>query len=91
MRHLHTLYPVKGCSNQAIEHVKEITDDTGNTFIHYLHGLLPNGEGISFRDKVQGKYILHLGNIWQQLLSFHFILEIVNTIPFTMTECKDNK
>ncbi|KAL7304176.1 hypothetical protein TKK_0003374, partial [Trichogramma kaykai] len=25
------------------------------------------------------------GNIWQQLLSFHFILELVNTIPFTIT------
>ncbi|CAA9998794.1 unnamed protein product [Nesidiocoris tenuis] len=26
-----------------------------------------------------------LGNIWQQLLSFHFILEMVNTIPFAAT------
>lgn len=25
------------------------------------------------------------GNIWQQLLSFHFILELVNTIPFLLT------
>lgn len=25
------------------------------------------------------------GNIWQQVLSFHFILEMVNTIPFALT------
>nr|CAD7255769.1 unnamed protein product [Timema shepardi] len=26
-----------------------------------------------------------LGNIWQTLLSFHFLLELVNTIPFVLT------
>lgn len=25
------------------------------------------------------------GNIWQQILSFHFILELVTTIPFALT------
>ncbi|KAG5895237.1 hypothetical protein JTB14_003452 [Gonioctena quinquepunctata] len=30
-------------------------------------------------------YLGYKGNIWQQLLSFHFILEVVNTIPFTLT------
>lgn len=25
------------------------------------------------------------GNIWQQILSFHFILELVTTVPFTFT------
>lgn len=25
------------------------------------------------------------GNIWQQILSFHFILELVTTVPFTLT------
>nr|CAD7401328.1 unnamed protein product [Timema cristinae] len=25
------------------------------------------------------------GNIWQTLLSFHFLLELVNTIPFVLT------
>ncbi|KAB0792301.1 hypothetical protein PPYR_14260 [Photinus pyralis] len=31
------------------------------------------------------KFIINRGNIWQQLLSFHFILELVDTIPFTLT------
>lgn len=30
-------------------------------------------------------YLGYKGNVWQQLLSFHFILELVNTIPFTIT------
>lgn len=25
------------------------------------------------------------GNIWQQILSFHFILELVTTVPFALT------
>lgn len=29
--------------------------------------------------------LLFQGNIWQQLLSFHFVLEIMNTVPFTFT------
>nr|CAD7425989.1 unnamed protein product [Timema monikensis] len=28
---------------------------------------------------------MHKGNIWQTLLSFHFLLELVNTIPFVLT------
>lgn len=31
------------------------------------------------------------GNIWQQLLSRHFILEMVNTIPFTITVRSQSK
>ncbi|CAG9816404.1 unnamed protein product [Phaedon cochleariae] len=40
---------------------------------------------ISLTEAVLLAYLGYKGNIWQQLLSFHFILEIVNTIPFTIT------
>ncbi|KAJ8672874.1 hypothetical protein QAD02_004135, partial [Eretmocerus hayati] len=30
-------------------------------------------------------YLGYKGNIWQQLLSFHFILELVNTVPYAVT------
>ncbi|XP_043066832.1 potassium channel subfamily T member 2 isoform X12 [Drosophila bipectinata] len=30
-------------------------------------------------------YLGYKGNIWQQILSFHFILELVTTIPFALT------
>ncbi|XP_058166402.1 potassium channel subfamily T member 2 [Anopheles ziemanni] len=30
-------------------------------------------------------YLGYKGNIWQQILSFHFILELVTTIPFAVT------
>lgn len=35
-------------------------------------------------DKLNGVLLLQ-GNIWQQVLSFHFVLEILNTVPFTVT------
>ncbi|XP_017774282.1 PREDICTED: potassium channel subfamily T member 2 [Nicrophorus vespilloides] len=40
---------------------------------------------ISLTEALLLAYLGYKGNIWQQLLSFHFILELVNTIPFTMT------
>ncbi|XP_023309933.1 potassium channel subfamily T member 2 [Anoplophora glabripennis] len=40
---------------------------------------------ISLTEALLLAYLGYKGNIWQQLLSFHFILEIVNTIPFTLT------
>ncbi|XP_055918282.1 potassium channel subfamily T member 2 isoform X28 [Eupeodes corollae] len=30
-------------------------------------------------------YLGYKGNIWQQILSFHFILELITTIPFALT------
>lgn len=35
-------------------------------------------------DKLNAVLLLQ-GNIWQQVLSFHFVLEILNTVPFTVT------
>lgn len=32
-------------------------------------------------------YNILQGNIWQQVLSFHFILELLTTLPFAMTVC----
>ncbi|XP_069705257.1 potassium channel subfamily T member 2 isoform X2 [Periplaneta americana] len=40
---------------------------------------------ISLTEALLLAYLGYKGNIWQQLLSFHFILELVNTIPFTLT------
>ncbi|XP_030763241.1 potassium channel subfamily T member 2 [Sitophilus oryzae] len=40
---------------------------------------------ISLTEALVLAYLGYKGNIWQQLLSFHFILEIVNTVPFTFT------
>ncbi|XP_048506822.1 potassium channel subfamily T member 2 isoform X12 [Athalia rosae] len=40
---------------------------------------------ISLTEALLLAYLGYKGNIWQQLLSFHFILELVNTIPFTIT------
>ncbi|CAH0545885.1 unnamed protein product [Brassicogethes aeneus] len=40
---------------------------------------------ISLTEALLLAYLGYKGNIWQQLLSFHFILEIMNTIPFTLT------
>ncbi|XP_072930391.1 potassium channel subfamily T member 2 isoform X6 [Epargyreus clarus] len=40
---------------------------------------------ISFAEAVLLAYLGYKGNIWQQILSFHFILEMVNTIPFALT------
>ncbi|XP_039287560.1 potassium channel subfamily T member 2-like isoform X15 [Nilaparvata lugens] len=40
---------------------------------------------ISLTEALLLAYLGYKGNIWQQLLSFHFILEIVNTVPFALT------
>ncbi|XP_068621412.1 potassium channel subfamily T member 2 [Battus philenor] len=40
---------------------------------------------ISFSEAILLAYLGYKGNIWQQILSFHFILEMVNTIPFALT------
>ncbi|XP_059062295.1 potassium channel subfamily T member 2 isoform X3 [Achroia grisella] len=40
---------------------------------------------ISFTEAILMAYLGYKGNIWQQVLSFHFILEMVNTIPFALT------
>ncbi|CAK1588740.1 unnamed protein product [Parnassius mnemosyne] len=40
---------------------------------------------ISFAEAILLAYLGYKGNIWQQVLSFHFILEMVNTIPFALT------
>ncbi|CAH1122868.1 unnamed protein product [Ceutorhynchus assimilis] len=40
---------------------------------------------ISLLEAVLLAYLGYKGNIWQQLLSFHFVLEIINTVPFTFT------
>ncbi|XP_046397333.1 potassium channel subfamily T member 2 isoform X3 [Ischnura elegans] len=42
---------------------------------------------VSLTEALLLAYLGYKGNIWQQLLSFHFILELVNTIPFTLTLC----
>ncbi|XP_024939227.1 potassium channel subfamily T member 2 isoform X3 [Cephus cinctus] len=40
---------------------------------------------VSLTEALLLAYLGYKGNIWQQVLSFHFILELVNTIPFTIT------
>ncbi|XP_048488437.1 potassium channel subfamily T member 1 isoform X3 [Plutella xylostella] len=40
---------------------------------------------ISFTEAILLAYLGYKGNIWQQVMSFHFILEMVNTIPFALT------
>uniref|UniRef100_A0A182IR49 RCK N-terminal domain-containing protein n=2 Tax=Anopheles atroparvus TaxID=41427 RepID=A0A182IR49_ANOAO len=40
---------------------------------------------ISLTEALLMAYLGYKGNIWQQILSFHFILELVTTIPFTVT------
>ncbi|KAH1003791.1 hypothetical protein HUJ04_003646 [Dendroctonus ponderosae] len=40
---------------------------------------------ISLIESLLLAYLGYKGNIWQQLLSFHFVLEILNTVPFTFT------
>ncbi|KOB73041.1 Uncharacterized protein OBRU01_11412, partial [Operophtera brumata] len=40
---------------------------------------------ISFTEAILLAYLGYKGNIWQQVLSFHFILEMMNTIPFALT------
>ncbi|XP_044732316.1 potassium channel subfamily T member 2 [Chrysoperla carnea] len=40
---------------------------------------------ISLAEALLLAYLGYKGNIWQQILSFHFVLELVNTIPFALT------
>ncbi|XP_053665571.1 potassium channel subfamily T member 2 [Anopheles marshallii] len=40
---------------------------------------------VSLTEALLMAYLGYKGNIWQQILSFHFILELVTTIPFTVT------
>ncbi|XP_037044474.1 potassium channel subfamily T member 2 isoform X8 [Bradysia coprophila] len=40
---------------------------------------------ISLTEALLLTYLGYKGNIWQQILSFHFILELVTTIPFALT------
>ncbi|KAG5679047.1 hypothetical protein PVAND_008645 [Polypedilum vanderplanki] len=40
---------------------------------------------ISLTEALLIAYLSYKGNIWQQILSFHFILELVTTIPFVFT------
>ncbi|XP_047524571.1 potassium channel subfamily T member 2 isoform X4 [Pieris napi] len=40
---------------------------------------------ISLSEAILLAYLGYKGNIWQQILSFHFILEMVNTVPFALT------
>ncbi|XP_038216273.1 potassium channel subfamily T member 2 isoform X3 [Zerene cesonia] len=40
---------------------------------------------ISLAEAILLAYLGYKGNIWQQILSFHFILEMVNTVPFALT------
>ncbi|XP_039435928.1 potassium channel subfamily T member 2 isoform X31 [Culex pipiens pallens] len=40
---------------------------------------------VSLTEALLIAYLGYKGNIWQQILSFHFILELVTTIPFTIT------
>ncbi|VVD05171.1 unnamed protein product [Leptidea sinapis] len=40
---------------------------------------------ISLAEAILLAYLGYKGNIWQQVLSFHFILEMVNTVPFALT------
>ncbi|XP_055702407.1 potassium channel subfamily T member 1 isoform X30 [Phlebotomus papatasi] len=40
---------------------------------------------VSLTEALLLTYLGYKGNIWQQILSFHFILELVTTIPFALT------
>ncbi|KAL9875554.1 slowpoke 2 isoform 12-T13 [Glossina fuscipes fuscipes] len=40
---------------------------------------------VSLTEAVLLTYLGYKGNIWQQILSFHFILELITTIPFALT------
>ncbi|XP_059615866.1 potassium channel subfamily T member 2 isoform X11 [Phlebotomus argentipes] len=40
---------------------------------------------VSLAEALLLTYLGYKGNIWQQILSFHFILELVTTIPFALT------
>ncbi|CRL02893.1 CLUMA_CG015879, isoform B [Clunio marinus] len=40
---------------------------------------------VSLTEALLIAYLSYKGNIWQQILSFHFILELVTTVPFVFT------
>ncbi|XP_066945948.1 potassium channel subfamily T member 2 isoform X16 [Macrobrachium rosenbergii] len=42
---------------------------------------------VSLSEALLLAYLSYKGNIWQTLRSFHFLLELVNTIPFILTIC----
>ncbi|XP_068216302.1 LOW QUALITY PROTEIN: potassium channel subfamily T member 2-like [Palaemon carinicauda] len=42
---------------------------------------------VSLSEALLLAYLNFQGNIWQTLRSFHFLLELVNTIPFILTIC----
>ncbi|XP_039763885.1 potassium channel subfamily T member 2 isoform X2 [Pararge aegeria] len=51
----------------------------------YLWGVQAVLAMISLSEAILLVYLGYKGNIWQQVLSFHFILEMVNTVPFALT------
>ncbi|XP_047543747.1 potassium channel subfamily T member 1 isoform X14 [Vanessa atalanta] len=51
----------------------------------YLWGVQVVLAMISLAEAILLVYLGYKGNIWQQVLSFHFILEMVNTVPFALT------
>ncbi|CAG9558453.1 unnamed protein product [Danaus chrysippus] len=51
----------------------------------YLWGVQVVLAMISLAEAILLVYLGYKGNIWQQILSFHFILEMVNTVPFALT------
>ncbi|XP_041987705.1 potassium channel subfamily T member 2 isoform X3 [Aricia agestis] len=51
----------------------------------YLWGVQVVLAMISLAEATLLVYLGYKGNIWQQVLSFHFILEMVNTVPFALT------
>lgn len=52
----------------------------------YCLSTLFNEDGLSKRLlKLNFHFHPFQGNIWQQILSFHFILELVTTVPFALT------
>ncbi|KAK3849923.1 hypothetical protein Pcinc_043340 [Petrolisthes cinctipes] len=42
---------------------------------------------VSLSEALLLAYLSYKGNIWQTLRSFHFLLELINTIPFILTIC----
>ncbi|XP_069179342.1 potassium channel subfamily T member 2 isoform X5 [Procambarus clarkii] len=42
---------------------------------------------VSLSEALLLAYLSYKGNIWQTLRSFHFLLELMNTIPFILTIC----
>ncbi|KAK4312445.1 hypothetical protein Pmani_016133 [Petrolisthes manimaculis] len=44
---------------------------------------------VSLSEALLLAYLSYKGNIWQTLRSFHFLLELINTIPFILTVSTD--